>query len=117
MIAWVLTQEKSRVTGGGDNSGLSTDDGLSGGWIFIICLVGGFLLYCIGGYLFMGLSVNKDRGLKAFNDNIPNKDFWVTCPKLVGAGCMVTMEYVKGLMNKNGEGGDDGALDEPITTE
>lgn len=105
-------------SGGGPGAGTSIDDGLSGGWVFIICLIGGFVLYCLGGYLFMGLQVNKDQGLGAFNDNIPNKNFWVTCPKWVIAGCQVSYEYVRAQMNKNG-GGDgelDGALVETTDT-
>ena len=97
--------------GGGDDGGSTQElDGLSGGWIFIICFVSAFFVYCVGGYLFMGLSVNKDKGLGAFSENIPNKSFWVICPKLVFAGTQVTMEYCKGLMNRNK--GDDTELDE-----
>eukprot|EP01083_Nonionella_stella_P028025 77164_1 len=89
-------------------SAASSDSSLSGGWIFIIILLSGLFLYCVAGYLIMGLSVNTDGGLGDFANNIPQKSFWIVLPSLVIAGCSVTFEFcsnkVNDLRNKGNEG-------------
>lgn len=85
---------------------------LSGGSVFLIILVSALFLYCIVGYIVMGLIVNKEGGLGDFSNNIPNKGFWTVFPSLVVAGCSVTKEAVMGLLRKN-----DGAQDALIEDE
>merc|ERR1712130_142123 len=88
--------------GGAEESGLST------GWIFIIILITSFFAYCIVGYIVMAMTVNKEGGFKDFSNNIPQRNFWVLCPKLVCAGCGVSKEYVVGKYHqyKQRKGGD-----------
>jgi len=92
-------------------SGGDDESGLSGGWIFIICLVGFIFLYCVAGYFIMGLTVNKAGGLGDFSNNIPQKTFWIALPSLVIAGCGFTKDFIMGLFNKGGGG------EEPLVTE
>ena len=102
--------------GGGGGNGDNDNDGLSGGWIFIICLIGGFFLYFLIGYSIKATTVNKDGGFGDFNNNIPQKEFWIVCPKLVMTGCQVSKEYVMALINKGKGGGGEG-MDEALATD
>eukprot|EP00484_Ammonia_sp_Unknown_P017113 CAMPEP_0197026742 /NCGR_PEP_ID=MMETSP1384-20130603/6769_1 /TAXON_ID=29189 /ORGANISM="Ammonia sp." /LENGTH=266 /DNA_ID=CAMNT_0042455463 /DNA_START=90 /DNA_END=890 /DNA_ORIENTATION=+ len=103
--------ECSHSGGGGDSGSDSAETGLSGGWIFIIILLGALFLYFVVGYIVMATTVNKQGGFGDFANNIPNKAIWVACPSLVIAGCMVSKEAIMNVFNK-GKGGD--GLDEPI---
>jgi len=77
--------------GGGDGGG---DDGggISGGWIFIIILLGLFVLYLIGGVIYKRVRT-EDRGL----DMIPNKDFWFGLPMMVVSGHIYLWRKARGL--------------------
>ena len=76
----------------------SSSDGLSDGSIFLIVLFVVFALYWIVGYSVMALTVNKDGGFKDYRNNIPQRGFWMACPKLVGAGCAVSKERTMGMI-------------------
>jgi len=91
------------------------ESGLSGGWVFVIILISGLLVYCVAGYLVMALTVNKAGGFGDVSGNIPQKSLWMALPSLVLAGCMVTKEAAMNLANKGKGGG--GELDEHITTD
>ena len=60
----------------------------------------------------MAFTVNKEGGMGDFKNNIPNKTLWLNCIPLVMAGCMVTKEYVIGLINR----GDSDINEVPLTT-
>jgi len=76
------------------------DNKLSDGWIFIIVLFVAFVLYWIVGYAVMAKTVNKDGGFKDYKNNIPQRGFWIACPKLVAAGCAVSKEWTMGVIEK-----------------
>eukprot|EP01087_Luapelamoeba_hula_P022535 TRINITY_DN80_c0_g1_i2.p1 TRINITY_DN80_c0_g1~~TRINITY_DN80_c0_g1_i2.p1 ORF type:complete len:261 (-),score=42.12 TRINITY_DN80_c0_g1_i2:90-872(-) len=80
--------------GGGDGGDGDDDDGMpiSGGWIFIIILVGLFFLYFLFGAIFMAWR-KQARGL----DIIPNKDFWFALPGLFIAGHVFLWQKARGL--------------------
>mmetsp|Transcript_84181 Transcript_84181/g.103143 ORF Transcript_84181/g.103143 Transcript_84181/m.103143 type:complete len:282 (+) Transcript_84181:73-918(+) len=71
---------------------------ISGGSVFIIIVIVVFFVYFVGGYLFNAYKNGCHLG--DYSNNIPNKGFWITLPKAVLQGCMVT----KGLFSKKKEG-------------
>ena len=74
------------------------------GYIFILVLFGGILVYCIVGYFVMGLCVNREGGITDYKDNIPNKSFWCNLPSLVMAGCLYSKEIICGVCSKRPKG-------------
>jgi len=64
--------------GGGDGGDGDYDDGISGGWIFIIILLCIVVLYLVGGVIYKRVRTDE-RGLEM----IPNKDFWFSLPGLI----------------------------------
>jgi len=75
-----------------------SDNGLSGGWVFIIILLVGAFLYFAIGYAY--LSYKNPNSYKDFKNNIPNKTFWILLPKYTFAGCVVTKEFIINTYNK-----------------
>eukprot|EP01084_Bolivina_argentea_P085734 154959_1 len=90
----------------------SSDDGISGGSVFLIIFFSGFFLYFVVGYLVMAFTKNKEGGVADFSNNIPQKAFWCMLPSLVLAGCMFSKDFIVGLCNK-----DKSELEEPVTAE
>ena len=66
------------------------------------------------GYFVMAFTVNKEGGLKDFGNNIPQKTFWMACPKLVIAGCSVSKEYIVSEIDKRRGGARDDTLLEEL---
>lgn len=74
-------------------------DGLSIGWILIICCFSLFIVYCVGGFVYYGQK-NKEWGVR----DIPNYGFWVTLPKYVWVGCQISYRFMYSKVS--GDGGD-----------
>ena len=94
----------------GDNNNGDVQDNvneLSVGYIIIITFSGCLLLYCIIG-MFLNYRKTKSVG-------IPNKDFWILMPRLVGVGCLVTFEWIKRkiVRDKDGNGETDVLVSNP----
>mmetsp|Transcript_86975 Transcript_86975/g.106664 ORF Transcript_86975/g.106664 Transcript_86975/m.106664 type:complete len:260 (-) Transcript_86975:603-1382(-) len=79
-------------------NGAGVKSGLSGGWIFIICIIWVFILYCFIGYLINGFRTKNWKDIKG---NIPNYGLWVSLPKACIAGCIFTFGYCMGKCLKN----------------
>lgn len=73
------------------------DNDLSVGWIFVICLVSVFVLYCVIGYIINGY---KYKSWGDVSKNIPNYSLWVTLPKASIAGCIVSFNCIKSKFSK-----------------
>jgi len=76
---------------GGDGGG-GGGGGISGGWIFIIILLGIAVLYLVGGVIYKRVRT-EDRGL----DMIPQKEFWFSLPFLVASGHIYVWRKARGL--------------------
>lgn len=81
--------------GGRPDDGSS--DGISGGWVFIILLLGGTLCYCIAGIVFKTQKYGV-TGAEA----IPNIEFWQDLPLLISDGCSFTYQTIAGLLGVGG---------------
>ena len=79
----------------GDNEGMSV------GWIFIICLMGVLFVYCLMGYMVNGYKNNGEWG--DYQRNIPNYGLWEALPKLTIVGCKISYEWVMGMVGKGGD--------------
>ena len=82
----------------------SQDDGLSTGWIIIIVFFSALIMYCIIGFVYNGKK--RDEYI------IPNYAMWKLLPKLTMAGCNVSYEFVRGLMNKGGDYNTDDGIEQ-----
>ena len=76
-----------------NNSG-DDSSGISGGSIILIIFFSCFCMYCCIGYIYNGY---KNHGINDIQGNVPQSNFWFTLPKLVKAGCDISMEAMKGL--------------------
>jgi len=92
--------------GGGDNGNNDNGDGgdgdggsggISGGWVFIIILVGVIFLY-----LAIGCAVRKFVMGASGIDIIPNVVFWLALPGLVKDGNVYTFRKLLGLCGRGG---------------
>eukprot|EP01083_Nonionella_stella_P065010 169919_1 len=91
----------------------TTDDGLSGGSIFLILLGSAvFSYFCIGWCLCAYM--NKDDRQWTDISNIPNVTFWAKCPALVYAGCCFTKDFCCGLCAKDNTGNEDIGYEQQI---
>ena len=91
---WYTIRTKHACVGGSSND---ESDGLSPGYIFIILLCVGIILYCVGGFIFNGMrNPNEEGKWTDLSYNIPNLPFWKILPQLVMAGCTETTNWVKG---------------------
>ena len=78
-----------------------TNDGLSGGWTFIIILTAILFGYCLIGYLIAGY---RTKQWTNFKENLPQcNTFWVYLPRLVMAGCSVSFQFVQAKLRPTGE--------------
>ena len=94
--------------GGDDGNDDELNDGLSGGWIFIIILICCLSIYCIGGYIMNGM---KSKDWMNYKGNVPQfSTFWIYVPRLVKAGCMVSYEYLRGKIGGDGSNNDTGDI-------
>lgn len=74
--------------------------GLSAGWILIIIFINIVLIYCFIGYVFNATVRNKKNGFGDIKGNIPNLQFWISFPKYVMIGCVVSYEFIKYKIGK-----------------
>lgn len=73
---------------------------LDGGWVMIILLIVGLVLYCGFGSMFMYMM----RGARG-SEMIPNKAFWLELPSLVKDGCNFTVAKINEKRNGGATGG------------
>eukprot|EP01083_Nonionella_stella_P053090 140601_1 len=87
--------------------GLSAD-GLSTGSLILILAFVAFILYCIIGYVINGMRVDKEeREWGNMKQYTPQWSFWTygLCA-YTKAGCMISYEWLRGKMGKEGSGDD-----------
>jgi len=65
-----------------------------GGWIFVIIVLVGLTVYCLGGAIFM-----YTRGARG-GEMLPNVEFWKELPGLMKDGAMFAKDKVFGLCGK-----------------
>eukprot|EP01084_Bolivina_argentea_P178563 308632_1 len=82
---------------------ISSNNGLSGGWIFCIAFMCFVAFYCIAGCLINGYKRKEWKDVQA---NIPHFYFWAHVPKLVKTGCCVSKEYLFGVIGRKQYDGD-----------